>query len=86
MPGRWSTAKIGRRVDDRSYSAPQGLVDPADGAKVVRCKVCGSTGTAKNRLIPGVWTVGSFSMRVVFCEKEVPRVDPRAADPLEAFA
>jgi hypothetical protein len=86
MPGRWSTAKIGRRSIDRLYTAPEGLVDPAAGERVLRCRVCGMPALPDSALITGTWSVGTYRMTLTLCEREIPALDPRAADPLEAFA
>jgi len=84
MPGRWADEKVAPRSTDPAYSAPVDLVDPADGAKVARCKVCGMPDMPGGRLIAGVWTFGTYRMRMVLCEREIPPLDPRAGDPLAA--
>jgi len=84
MPGHWDDARIGPRSTDSSYTAPLDLVDPAEGARVPRCKVCGMPDMAGGRLIAGVWTVGTYRLRLILCEREIPAFDPRSGDPLAA--
>lgn len=59
------------------------IADPAHGAKVPRCKVCGLPGSPGNRLIPGLWAYIHFSMQMALCERCVNEMRPAInPDPL----
>ena len=86
-----NVAERSRRIrwDRRSVNLTEGiytgdLSDPADGARVPRCKVCGMPSTPDRQLLAGVWMIGSYRMSLVLCDRELPPFDPRSGDPLTA--
>lgn len=75
--------RSGPRLPRRSLPAERDeLPDPAEGAAVPRCRVCGMPDRPDNRLLVGTWSLAGYRMQLVLCERELPPFDPRAGDPL----
>jgi hypothetical protein len=75
------------RLPNTTGLASDDLADPANGEAVPRCLSCGLPDHLDNRLLTGVWQVGTFRCAVRLCERCIRRVcpwDPRIGDPLQA--
>lgn len=60
------------------------LRDPANGAKVPRCAVCGMPDRPDNGLVTGMWAHLRFHMDMTLCGKcirQIGRFDARDTDP-----
>ncbi len=75
----------------RSHLSPptDGMADPAQGAKVPRCLVCGMPSTEGSPVLPGLWAYVRRNVQVNLCERCVIREEEKQearlriqADPL----
>lgn len=60
-----------------------GISDPAHGARVPRCKVCGLPDSEANRVLDGIWRSGGTVRRLRMCERCIGPDDPPTADPMQ---
>ena len=81
---RWDRRLPRIRPSEGPRPSPEDIADPAQGAKVPRCRACGLPDQPGNKLLPGLWVYLRFSVSFELCERCVRAAVPdrMALDPL----